>query len=394
MGIIDRRKDLKNKSAENRQKFLDRYKDTIKDKVDDIGDAVDIKDLKSKKKFKIKMKGIKEPKFNKDPSTGDKQIVIPGNDRYNVGDSIPKPQGGQGKGKGAGGDGTENGEDDFSFTLTKEEFLSIYFRNMSLPNFIKERIHKSKHYKIERAGYVTEGTPCKLDIKKSFEQAIARRIAMKKSPSEDLSEEDEVRKSYRGPYLDDMDLRYKFYKKVPKPIRHAVIFFVMDISGSMGQREKFIGRKFFLLLYLFLEQQYESVDIRFIAHTTEAWETTEEEFFYSRENGGTKVVTAYELVDKIIDSEYNISESNIYMAQVSDGDDWNPNESAGALKKLLTKLQYCVYLEIESSWAQFRGAGLYEYLVDLESDNFICAQVTDETDVLPALQSIFREKKK
>jgi uncharacterized sporulation protein YeaH/YhbH (DUF444 family) len=150
-------------------------------------------------------------------------------------------------------------------------------------------------------------------------------------------------------FMEEIDLQYNNFEKVPVPVTSAVMFCIMDISGSMGEKEKDIAKRFFMLLYLFLSKQYEKIDIVFIRHHTVAKEVSEEEFFNSKETGGTIVLDALELMNKIIKERYS-KEWNIYAAQASDGDVWDQMDafSCGDIlkKELLDKIQYMVYIEI------------------------------------------------
>ena len=123
-------------------------------------------------------------------------------------------------------------------------------------------------------------------------------------------------------YLDDIDLRYKHFTKKPFPVKQAVMICLMDVSGSMGEFEKNMAKKFYILLYLFLNKVYKNVEVIFISHTTSAAEVTEHEFFYSQENGGTIVSTGLQLAKNIIDERIDTSATNVYIAQASDGDNW------------------------------------------------------------------------
>lgn len=288
VNIIDRRH-KKNTSAGNRKKFIERYKSQIKSRVDELAKGKSIKSFGEKEKIDIK--GTDEPTFRHRSNSGKRQIVVPGNDKLRKGDTIDKQSSGKSGGAGPG----EDSLDDFSFVLTKKEFLDIYFQGMKLPNFIKKAVFGSKKTTLKRAGYTKVGIPARLNLKKTMENAIARRIATKK----------------KTPYLDDIDLRYNYFKEEPVPLNKAVMICLMDVSGSMQEREKTIAKKFFLLLYLFLEKNYEAVTLHFVTYTDIAYEVSENEFFYGQRTGGTLISSALELCDKIITENYQIATNNI-----------------------------------------------------------------------------------
>jgi uncharacterized sporulation protein YeaH/YhbH (DUF444 family) len=127
----------------------------------------------------------------------------------------------------------------------------------------------------------------------------------------------------------------------------------MDVSGSMGEREKEIAKRFYLLLYLFLQQKYKKVDVVFVRHAETAWESTEEEFFYSQESGGTVISNGLAMIDNIIKERYDVDNWNIYLVQATDGDNFSTdNETVeGLLHNMLPILQQYVYLEIKNNYS-------------------------------------------
>jgi len=380
MAILDRRKAGKNKSAENRQRFIKRYKTQIKKAIDDIGKDGNITDIMKDRKIKIPAKDLNEPWFHLDSNTGSRDIVLPGNKTLNKGDKIDREKKGKGK-KGNQGSNSGESEDEFSFVLSKEEFFELYFSDMALPDFVKESMKDTTKFKLKRSGYIKEGTPARIDLVKTFKQALARRIATKSER-----------------FLDTVDLRYRHYVKKPYPIVHAKIFFLMDVSASMGAFEKMLAKKFFLLLYLFLVKEYKKVEVSFIRHTQEAKEVEEEEFFYGRESGGTEVSSGLRLINEIIDKEVIISQTNIYVAQASDGDNFDHDNEAclEELAKLLPKVQYYAYVQTEDpEIARWKARNqivdlysLYKPLAD-STPKFNIQKVRGEEDVYPVLRELF-----
>lgn len=332
MTIIDKRTNNKNKSVTNRQRFIKRYKQKIKQSVDEISKDKGITDILKDRKVKVKDDFISEPSFEFDWEKGKRDVVMPGNKHFKKGDYIPNERD---EGEGGGGSDGGTGElfDEFVFTLTKEEFLELYFSGVHLPNFIKKQLDKSVKHKWTRAGYIKEGTPARIDLLKTLKQAMARRIAL-------------------GPaarYLEDIDMRYKHFVKLKLPTRRAVMICLMDVSASMGKNEKEIAKKFFILLYLFLHKNYADVELVFIRHTEVAKECTEEEFFNSRESGGTVVSAGLGLVHDIITKRYDLTSTNIYVSQVSDGDNWpgDNNDTVDIIHQILPLVQYFTYVQTD-----------------------------------------------
>ncbi|MCZ6619361.1 MAG: YeaH/YhbH family protein, partial [Gammaproteobacteria bacterium] len=198
----------------------------------------------------------------------------------------------------------------------------------------------------------------------------------------------------RVPMLDTTDLRYKMHLKRPLPTSQAVMFCLMDVSGSMDQSIKDMAKRFYLLLYMFLKRHYEKTDIVFIRHHTVAKEVEEQEFFYSRETGGTVVSSALKLMYQIIEARYSPNAWNIYGAQASDGDNWNddsPTCSRLLREKLLPLVQYFAYVEItkRSHQALWRE---YDQLSDEFPDAFAQRHIQKVSDIFPVFHDLFQKK--
>lgn len=409
MTIVDRRKTGKNKSVGNRQKFIKRYKSRIKRSVDKIAESTGITDILRDRQVTIDQDEIEEPYFGYDMATGERDIILTGNKTLRKGDKVKRPPSSEDEGY----DGSDTGEglDDFTFTLTKEEFLELYFSDMSLPNFIKEAMAGSSKWKLKRSGYSKEGIPPRLDLVKTLKQGLARRIATRVqcdwcACGDVLSVYPECERCLgtgyvKQRYLDDIDLRYKHFTRHPVPIRQATMILLMDVSGSMGEFEKMLAKKFFLLLYLFLHKVYNEVNVIFISHTQDAKEVTEHEFFYGQETGGTIVSSGLALAKEIIDSRIDLDTTNVYISQASDGDNWEGDEvlTTGLVEELLSKVQYFAYIQTEDARRKEmkarRGVSdvmtLYSELEQTHK-NLRAKHVCDESEVYPVLRSLFEEK--
>lgn len=414
--IIDRRKNPSGKSINNRQKFLKRIEGQIKKALPDIMSQEGIKESRNGGGVRIPVKGIKEPAFRHDPSTGNKHSVRPGNDRFSEGDRIPKPEdgeGGSGNGKGSNQPGTT--EDEFSVILSRDEFLRYFFDDLELPNLVKEFMESTESFKNKRAGFIKDSVPSRLNIKTSYHQALARKIALegvfqqklkdleallkKEKDAEKkkaLKEEIELTKKQIEtiPFFEDLDLRYNNFEQVPLPATSAVMFCIMDVSGSMGFHEKDISRRFFTLLYLFLTKQYEKVELVFIRHHTEAKEVNEEEFFNSRESGGTIVAPSLKLMKKIINDRYNDGQWNIYCCQASDGDVWSDEDALqcqnAVRDEILPSVQYMAYIEINKSE---RSSSLWKAYQRLQDENkFSMRNIYEVNQIWPVFQGLFRKR--
>ncbi len=406
--IVDRRDNSKNKNAVNRQRFLDRYKKHIKKSVEDAIKNRNITDMKKGKKVSIPESDLEEPVFHHG-SGGRRKSVHPGNREFDEGDKITRPpSGGSGDGNKASGEG--EGEDDFFFTLSQEEFLNYLFENLELPNLAKRHLTGADSYKHKHGGYTTDGPAARLSIVRSFKQSKLRRNALigrdKKrlaylkeqlrlwtldyNTAYILNEEIEEleKKIKKTPFLDPNDLRYKLSIKQPVPIHQAVMFCLMDVSGSMGQKEKSLAKKFYLLLYLFLTQHYERVDIVWIRYHTVAKEVDEHEFFNSRETGGTVVSSSLKLMQKILKDRYPVEKWNLYAAMASDGDNFaqDVDLTKECVEEVLPLLQYFAYVEISA-----KPKNMWESFSDITGKTFARQRLNDDKDIYPVFQELFKK---
>ncbi|MDR3479637.1 MAG: YeaH/YhbH family protein [Burkholderiaceae bacterium] len=419
--LIDRRVQSKNKSAVNRERFLRRYKGQIKDAVTRAIKGRSITDVENGEKVSIPVKDVNEPNFGH-AHGGVWETVSPGNKEYLKGDRIQRPRGGGGSGKGQAGNSDQVSEDDFIFELTREEFMNYFFDDLELPNMVKTQLTSTTEFRNQRAGYKMSGTTTNIHILRSLRGALGRRIAVGGGNRRRLKEAElellqllddkvaesdpEVVKLRREihhlrakllaiPFIDPFDLRYSNRIKVPKPASQAVMFCIMDVSGSMDESKKDTAKRFFILLYLFLTRAYDKIDVVFIRHHTQATEVDENEFFNSRESGGTVVSSALHLLTKVIHERYSSSDWNIYVAQASDGDNWD-NDSITCRELLidtvLPAVQYYAYVEITDGEAQNLW---HEYAQVKDSHpHFAMQKIEKPADIYPVFRELFKKQPK
>ncbi|MDF3014452.1 MAG: YeaH/YhbH family protein [Cellvibrio sp.] len=419
--IIDRRLNAKNKSAVNRQRFLRRYRHQIQKAVSDAVSERSITDIDKGGKISIPARDISEPTIYHGQG-GYNTRVLPGNKHFSEGDKIARPEGGGGQGSGGNASDSGEGMDDFSFTLSQEEFLDFMFDGLELPNLIKRQLSGLEEFKTVRAGIANEGQPGRINIVRSLRSANMRRIALasgKRRQLEELQKEllalesaseelrdrerleqlrDAVAKLEKAisriPWLDTFDLKYNLHIKQPIPRSKAVMFCIMDVSGSMDQATKDIAKRFFILLYLFLQRNYEKTEIVFIRHHTSAKEVDEDEFFHSRETGGTVVSSALRLMDEIIQDRYSPEQWNIYGAQASDGDNWGEDSDVCRdilIDNLLPNCQYFSYIEITNNEHQALWT-TYETIRDDYPDHFALQHIREVNDIYPVFRELFHKK--
>lgn len=360
----------------NRARFLDRARKKIDYGFTSIKDVDNGRDVifEGNEEISLDYVGNKRSK------------ILVGNPKFIVGDKIwIDAQGGGGAGGGGDGSGGggENGEDSFVFYLDKDEFLNLYFDDLELPNLVKEQIKLEVKYSLKTGGFTKDGIPARLAIKKSFEQAFARRIANK-------------RKGHKSPFLDETDLRYTRQYKVAEPSTKAVMFCLMDVSGSMTQELKDLAKKFYTLLYLFLTRKYKEVDVVFVRYHTSAKECDEHAFFYSRETGGTMFSEAQKLMVDIINERYPLDRNNIYLAHTSDGDLWDDKETKLIMKNMeeyYHMLQYTAYIQVETDrLGDFQDLrDVYKSMYD-KDDKVGIARVSSSKDIFEVFRKLFRKK--
>jgi len=420
MQLIDRRLNGRNKSAVNRERFLRRYKEHIRRAVKGMIAERSIADMDKAGDVSVPVKDLSEPCFRHDKG-GDWERVYPGNREFATGDRVPRPAGGDG-GDGGGGAGSGSGVDEFTFTLSREEFLGIFFDDLELPRLLHTHLGAVEKSKPKCAGYVREGAPCNLCVARTLKTALGRRIALGAPASECLrlvreqlacalrdgasaetiqALEHEVAeletRVRRVPFLDEIDLRYRNRISVPQPVARAVMFCLMDVSASMNEDKKDLAKRFFTLLYLFLARKYEKVELVFIRHTDDAEEVDEQTFFHDAKTGGTVVYSALELMRRICDERYPASTWNIYGAQASDGDAFGADvgKSGRFLREQLLPLaRYFAYIEIpdENAW---QSSGLwteYEQLLQNQYGNFAMRSVSKREEIYPVFRELFKKE--
>ena len=420
--IVDRRLAGKNKSIGNRERFLRRHKEQIREAVKRAIDGRGIRDIERGEDIHIPKRDISEPVFGHGQG-GVREVVHPGNKDFVTGDRIARPKGGggQGSGKGQASDQGE-GEDDFVFALSKEEFMQVFFEDLALPHLVRTQLAEVPEWKSQRAGFSSDGTPNNLHVVRSMRGALSRRIALGAASRRELAELEqhlaECRRTLqpgdalveaeikdlvariealrvrvgRIPYLDPIDLRYRSRIRVPVPTSKAVMFCLMDVSGSMDEGRKDLSKRFFILLYLFLTRHYEKIELVFIRHHTQAAEVDEENFFHARETGGTVVSSALILMEEIIKARYSPTEWNIYGAQASDGDNWH--HDSGRCRELLADrilplCRYFAYVQVaeeeQNLWDEYSALAA-------ENKVFAIRKVTEANQIYPVFRDLFKKE--
>ena len=432
--FVDRRLNPKDRNLGNRRRFLRRVRAHVKKAVDRAVRDNAIADVETRGEVSVPADSIREPSFRHARDAGRHRHILPGNRDYRAGDAIDKPPAGSGGGGGREGAEDGEGEDDFVFALSREEFLDVFFEDLELPDLVKRTLKETETTTPRRAGISVTGSPGNMDLQRTMRNALGRRVALRRPGDARLDAlrarifeleamhepgaearaelarlqaelEEATRRRKAVPYLDPLDVRYKNFEHIPEPNTSAVMFCLMDVSASMRQREKDLAKRFFILLHMFLRRQYDRVEIVFIRHTHRASEVDEDTFFHARETGGTVVSTALEEMRRVIAERFPASEWNIYAAQASDGDNYSGDSRncvAMLHDDLLATCQYFAYVEIlseeetrfvntESSgtelWRAYRGVA--------ESwPNFAMKRIARAGDIYPVFRELFSRERR
>jgi hypothetical protein len=423
MHIIDRRLNPGSKSLENRQRFLRRAKTLVREAVRKTSQERNVKDVLEGGEVSIPVGCLGEPRFHR--GGGIRDMVLPGN-KYVEGDYLPRQgQGGGGSDNLGAGEGTA--EDAFRFVLTREEFLDLFLDDLELPDLAKRALAEAESERPQRAGYTTSGSASNISIGLTVRRAMTRRIALGRPRQEEIalleseagdeacagerraelrSEIEALKaKARRIPFIDPIDIRYRRFDRVPKPASQAVMFCLMDVSGSVTEHMKDLAKRFYMLLYVFLKRKYKRVEIVFIRHTDVAEEVDEQTFFHDPKTGGTKVSPAFEAMKDILDRRFVASEWNVYVAQASDGDSsYSEGEEIFRLLRdvVLPAVQYFAYLEVGSPNtgddhygmhypAESSLWGLYSKLV-AEGAPLSMRKVSQRSEIFPVFRELFRRR--
>lgn len=359
------------------QEDVARHQKKIKDSIrENIADVISEESIISRKKgqtVKIPIRGIKSYQFiygKRKGGEGGGGYGL-GHGKKDKGDVIgrrPAPNGeGQGPGKG-GKPADAAGEDYMETEVDIEELIQMMMEDLQLPDLRRKEIAET----VVPSGWSFEdvekhGLRPNLDKKRSFRNAFRRaadsvsKLAEKTGKPQDICQkalnkfrgdyqkaleflqkenpeaELEEQENKLKPFIQHGDLRYRVPKENVESHSNAVILAMMDVSGSMSTTKKYLARSFFFWMVEFLKHKYRNVEIRFIAHTSEAKLVDEDEFFHKGESGGTICASAYDLASQLIDTDYPASKWNIYAFHFSDGEDWDPAKTMVSVKRLMEK---------------------------------------------------------
>ena len=382
MSGFSHHKTVADRSATDRRRHKKKIEKAIREGIYDIVADESIIGQDGKKKFRIPVRGIKEYRFAYGGNEKNKQVgSAPGKD-IQRGQVIKKKKKDRGKPEKAG---NQKGEEYYEIEITLDELAQYLFAELELPDMERKSFTRAKSKKLKRSGYRPQGIIPRLDKKKTAINRI-KRIKASKRNEENSPEEVE------GSFHQD-DLTYRHYKHKLKENTNAVIFMMMDVSGSMSKKKRFLARSFFFLLYQFIRTKYDKVEIVFIAHDAESKEVNEKQFFNRMSSGGTVVSTAYNLALEVMDKRFHPSAWNVYTFHCSDGDNFgfDTNDMLTAAEKLKNTCQLFGYCEIipsdEASWDNDNRLSLH--LAQLVGRNMKTVEIQKKEDVWTAFKIMF-----
>ena len=388
MSTFRKHKSIADRSATDRARHKQKIEKALKEGIRDIVAEESIIGQDGKKKIRIPVKGIKEYQF----VYGDNSKKVgsaPGKDIHR-GQKIAEDKEDK---KTGNKPGDKPGEEFYDVEITLEELAEYLFSDLELPDLDKKKFKFLSSDTFKRRGLRTKGIRPRLSRKETLKQKIRRKKMSTKVGT--YNEEDEE----RFPFHEE-DLRYKHFKVKETEISSAAIFFIMDISGSMSTEKKYISRSFFFLLYQFLRHKYDNVEVVFIAHTTDAKEVNEKDFFSLAPSGGTFISPAIDLTLEIVEKRYHPSNWNIYAFHCSDGDNWSEDEDHAfkSSQKLKSICQLYSFCEIDpnaesSQWRQGNNSRMYELYQSLVDKKFKLVKMISAKEIWPSFKRLFGGRK-
>ncbi|HWQ40488.1 MAG TPA: sporulation protein YhbH [Desulfosporosinus sp.] len=364
---------LHRKGYLDQQRHRQKVEEVIKQQLGDliVDESIILTD--GKKSTKIPMRSLEEFRFrydfNKKDHTGQgTKKMVPG--------EIIGRENNKGQDAGRNGAGEEPGQDIYEAEVTYEDLANILFEELKLPNLDDKKRPLIAHDRPAFNDVRKKGLMANVDKKRTLLESIKRQaFAQKRSKDYKLR-------------ITPEDLRFKTWETRPNFETNAVILAMMDTSGSMGQFEKYIARTFFFWMVRFLRLKYENVEIRFLAHHTEANEVTEEEFFTRGESGGTRCSSVYQYALDLIENKYPPAHYNIYPVHFTDGDNiGSDNARAMSLMQRLVDVSRLVgYGEILRT---HYSSTLMSTLKRIEDPKLRLVTIRDRNEVYDALKTVF-----
>ncbi len=347
MSIFRKHKSIVDRASADRVRHKKKIDRAIKESIKDVVAEESIIGQNGKKKIRIPVRGLKEYRFVYGNNEKNKTVGSGGDHKLQKGQKIGKKRAGEAEGQGTGTASNQKGDEYYDVEVTLAELAEYLFNDLDLPDLEKKKFRFISQKSIKRKGYRFKGIRPRLSKKETLKRKIRRRKIAEKLGAYDPESGE------RFPFHQD-DLKYHHIKPKIKDNSAAVIFFLMDISGSMSQDRKYLARSFFFLLYQFLNHKYERVEVVFLSHSTHANRVSEDDFFKIGTYGGTIISSCLDLELDIIEKEFHPNSWNIYTFYCGDGENWSSdNEKCIDLFKQIKDVsQLTGYCEINE---QYKG---------------------------------------
>jgi sporulation protein YhbH len=372
------------RSAGDRQRHRQKVRESIRDNISDLVAEESIIGKNKDKIIKVPIRGVKEYRFIYGENTPG---VGQGDGNSQPGQVLGKNQGEKGQGQDKAGD--QPGVDYYETDVTLEELIEIMFEDLELPDMERKILREVMSERIsKRKGYRKAGIRIRLDKKRTAISRIRRKLAVQRRMGEEWDEEK------RFPFHQD-DMTYRHLTTDTRPESNAVVLCIMDTSGSMDTMKKYLARSFFFLLYQFVCTKYRNVEIVFIAHHTEGFEVTENEFFHKGESGGTFISSGYNKALEIIRERYHPMLWNIYAFHCSDGDNFESDNPATikAAKELCETCNLFGYGEIKPLGSRYYESSMLNIFRRLEADNFQTVLIERKEDIWPSFKAFMAKER-
>ena len=345
MSVFRKHESIVDRAASDRTRHKKKIDKAIKESIKDVVADESIIGQNGKKKIRIPVRGLREYRFVYGSGKKNKTVGSGGDHKLKRGQKIGKQRAKKGSGQGTGKASDKKGDQYYDVEVSLEELAEYLFADLELPDLEKKQFRFITQETVKRKGYRFQGIRPRLSKKETLKRKIRRQKMAEKTGAYDPESGE------RFPFHKD-DLKYHHIKPKAKENSAAVIFFLMDVSGSMSQARKYLARSFFFLLYQFLNHRYERVEVVFISHSTHAERVNEDDFFKVGTYGGTIISSALNRQMEIVEKEFHPNAWNIYTFYCGDGENWaSDNEKCIDLFKEIKEVsQLTAYCEINENY--------------------------------------------
>jgi sporulation protein YhbH len=365
--------DLFSRGARDWLRHNEKVKDAVRASLPDLLANADVMTGDAQRKLQVPVRFLEHFRFR----------LSDAGQSSGVGQGDAKPgdvlSSGRPRQKGKGGSGAGEGEGGVEFILELElnDIVDVLWEELELPN-LQPRANTVEEDDYTRSGWDKRGARARLDRRRTLREAVKRRAVQEGGP----------------PFIND-DLRYRQLVRRPRPSTQAAVIFGLDASSSMSERDRKLAKSFFFWALQGLRRQYRRIDTAFVAHTIDAWEFSEEDFFQVTGQGGTIASTAFNRVLQIIEQRFPPSNFNLYFFYASDGENFAEDQlrALDSLRKLGAISNFLGYVETAPETHRLdesETARLYSRLpAGVSHDTY---RLTSEASVWEAIRRFFRRQ--